>query len=806
MIETGDMDAWLWWLNTENTKLAEENPAIGLINAYGLYNAIELNPLNTTDNFNIFSIKEVREAMNWIIDRTYIVNDLWAGRGSEKFTYFKSVSPDYARTIDAQLALENEYAYDFEKGKAQIYDALETAGAYINQTTSKWYYKGKPIVVNCLIRIEDERLDTGDYVASQLEKLGLTTNLIHRSSGDCYLYWGVTAPSVAGDWHFYTAGWISTAMTAYDDTNCWSLYQPDNMPLLELWQPSPILIDAYTKLNDAQYQSMDERNTLVEQCSSEMLKDGLFDWYIDQEVSFPYSLERLNTSIVDLYGGDHAYWYLKFARGNEPGGSIKYGAMSFWIEGFNPVGGFNWLYDVYAQYIVEDEGVYFHPHSGIAIPHRADFMVETAGPTGTEINVPSDALMYDVFNETFYAAGPNVTAKSKVTYNFTYGKWHHMEDINQADVMYGIAECFKVVTPGTTTNLYDVTCITPERRIFTSNFKGIKWLSDTVAEVYTDYWHPDKTYIAYYTDVWPPVPWEGIALANKVVSEKQLAWSTDQSDIWGVDMLDLIKGTSLPILKDAYDELAAANYIPPELANPYVTESEATARWAAKGQWYNTTGNWWVSNGPYSVDTVNVGAYQITFKAFRSYPFKADAFDSMIVMQEPEVSFTSVPTNVVPGLDAVFNLSVTAIGVPYEKVDMRYLLIDPSEAVMKSGTSMDLGGGAFSVELSATDTAAMTAGSYKLLTVTVGEEYAVPTKTETVFTVVPELAYFQTLVADLEAQLDTQGSSMTALETKIDDLTTSVTASQNTLNYALGIGVLGLLVGLGAVVLSLRKK
>jgi peptide/nickel transport system substrate-binding protein len=205
MIETGDMDAWLWWLNTENTKLAEENPAIGLINAYGLYNAIELNPLNTTDNFNIFSIKEVREAMNWIIDRTYIVNDLWAGRGSEKFTYFKSVSPDYARTIDAQLALENEYAYDFEKGKAQIYDALETAGAYINQTTSKWYYKGKPIVVNCLIRIEDERLDTGDYVASQLEKLGLTTNLIHRSSGDCYLYWGVTAPSVAGDWHFYTA-------------------------------------------------------------------------------------------------------------------------------------------------------------------------------------------------------------------------------------------------------------------------------------------------------------------------------------------------------------------------------------------------------------------------------------------------------------------------------------------------------------------------------------------------------------------------------------------------------------------------
>jgi peptide/nickel transport system substrate-binding protein len=556
-------------------------------------------------------------------------------------------------------------------------------------------------------------------------------------------------------------------------------------------------------LNDADYLTFDERNDLVATISDLMLEDGCTVYYLDQLVSFPHSTD-LGDFINDLYGAFHGYWGLKSIRRDEVGGTIKLGAMSFWIEGFNPVGGFGWLYDVYAQYIVEDEGVYPHPHTGVMIPHRADFVVETAGPTGTEISVPSDALMYDVFNETYYAVGSDVTAKSKITYDFTFGKWHHMEDINQADVMFEIAETFKIVTPGTTTNLYDVNTITGERRIFTSNFKGIKWLSDTVAEVYTDYWHPDDTYIAYYNDVWPTGPWEGVAMANKVVSEQQLAWSEDQSDVWGVDMLDLIKGGSLAILKEAYDEYAALNFIPQDIED-WVTESEATARWTAKGNWYDTYGLWWVSSGPYFVETVNVADYQITFKAFRSYPFKADALDSMITMREPEVSFTGLPTNVVPGLSATFDLGVTVAGEPYSDVAMKYLLIDPTGQVLSSASAMDLGGGDFSVELTATDTAALTAGSYKLLTIAVGEEYAVPTKTETVFTVIPELAYFQTLVADLEAQLESSDNTIASLQSSVDDLNTSLAASQNNTNIALGIGVLGLLAALGAVYLGLKK-
>jgi hypothetical protein len=60
MIETGEMQGWLWWLNPENTELAEQSDKVDLVEAFGLYNEFFVNPLVTTDSFNPFSIKEVR--------------------------------------------------------------------------------------------------------------------------------------------------------------------------------------------------------------------------------------------------------------------------------------------------------------------------------------------------------------------------------------------------------------------------------------------------------------------------------------------------------------------------------------------------------------------------------------------------------------------------------------------------------------------------------------------------------------------------------------------------------------------------
>jgi len=803
-IESGEMQAWLWWLSAESTKVAEASEKVSLVDAYGLYNELFINPLETTEGFNPFSIREVREALNWLIDRNYITNEIWFGRGTPKWTIFHPVSPDYARVAEFMKQLEAKYQYNFEKAKLQIFTALEKAGATLKE--GKWYYNGEPITVRILIRIEDERKDTGDYVASQLEKLGFTVERLYKPSRDAFRYWGALAPTKRGDWHIYTAGWIAMALTAYEDDLPWFMYSPDNAPLFGEWEPSPLLREAMDKLVNGKYNSMEERNELVKQIAELDLAEGVHIWYLSQIVSFPYSAD-LGPFVYDLYGGDQNFWALRTLRYKTgPGGDIKLGARALFIEGFNPGAGFSWLYDVYALYLVQDTGVYPHPHTGRYIPVRGEFTVETAGPTG-KLDVPSDALTYDIDERSFKSVGTGVKSTSKVTFTYTLGKWHHGQPITKADILYAIAEVFRLTN--NKTDIYDPIAASPARMLFTKYFKGIKFLDENTAEVYIDYWHPDETYIASYADVWPSVPWELWSLMNKLVSEKKAAWSIDKADEWGVDMLDLTKGTSLALLKSAYDELSAQNYIPPELKG-IVTESEASERWNAVGNWYNTKGHFWISSGPFMFGKADPDALQMTFEAFREYPFKADKWDNMLTVKVPEITVSEVPSVVVPGLSASFNLTTTVAGQPYERATIKYLLSDIQGRIISSGYAVNLGGGKYSVKLTSDETSKMSAGSYTITFISVGEEAALPVSKKTTFTVIPELAYFETLVKGLSSELggrvSTVEGSIDTLTATVEKLSTELSNVRSTLNMMTAVAGVSIIIAIVALGLALRKK
>lgn len=807
MIEADQMQGWLWWLNPENTELAEASPDVELIESFGLYNEFFVNPLETTGDWNPFSIKAVREALNWLIDREYIVNELWFGRGVPKTTIFKAIGPDYARVADYMNQLEAEYEYDFDKAKIAIFTALEDAGAEL--VDGKWYYEGDPVKAKLLIRIEDERRPTGDYLASQLELLGFTVERNYKPSRDAYSYYGALSPTAAGDWHIYTSGWISLAMVAYEDDLVWFMYAEDNAPLYGVWAASPLLVDAYTTLNNGEYLSASHRNELVKTCTDLSLEDGGHIMYMDQLVSFPISAD-LGPMVYDLYGADQSLWGLRTMRYPEAGETIKLGARAIFVEGFNPAAGFSWLYDVYVQYLIEDTSVWPHPHTGRYIPLRAEeFDVDTAGPDGT-LSVPGDALKYDVTAQAFQAVGPGVTATSKVTFNYSMGTWHHGESIVPEDILAQVAQRYKLVTPGT--NLYDAVAATPKRTVFTNNLKGIKFVDDNIVEVYIDYWHVDDTYISWYADPWPQVPWELWALQNELVSNQLAAWSIDYADIWDVDMMDLTKGTSIDLLYDGdegvtssgYLELSAANYIPPELVGR-VTVAEAEARWTALGTFYTTYDHWYASSGPYMFDNADTTALQITMNSYSGYPYYADRYNNMLTVAVPDVAATDIPTEVVPGLAATFEFTVTVAGTPYDKAEMNYLLMDPLGVLVLSGTATNLGTGVFTVDLTPQQTAGLVAGSYSFTTITTGEEAAIPTTEETAFTVVPELAYFQTQIAALQTQLSSVQTSVATLQQTTEDLNTALEAAQSMQNVLLGVAVVSMILGVGAIAVALRR-
>jgi len=804
MIEKGEMTAWLYYLRlSENIQKAEESAEVDLIKTYGGANELLINPLETTGGFNPFTIREVREALNWLIDRNYIVNEIFKGRAVPRWTIFRAVSPDYSRIVDYAKILEAKYAYNFDKAKSQIFEALAKAGAEYKD--GKWYYEGEPITINFLIRPEDERKDFGDYIANQLEKIGFTVNRLYKRSRDAFLLWGSYEPSKRGEWHIYTAGWAFTGITAYDDSDPWFLYSPDNAPIFEEYRGLPLLREALDKLNNAEYKSMEERIELLKRICELSLEDSVHVWIVDQIQPVPAS-SKLGDKVIDLYGGGQSFWYLRTLRYKTgAGGDIKLGNRAMFIEGFNPIAGFSWLYDVYVYYLVADAGVFPHPHTGLYIPIRTSFTVETAGPDG-KLDVPSDALKYDLTSEKFKPVGPGVNATSKVTFKITWGKWHHGQPITKADILYGIAETFKVTVE--TSPLYDPVAASPGRTIFVKTFKGLRFVSDDTVEVYLDYWHVDKSYIASTASVWTDTPWELLVLANKAVLDKKVAWSVDMADEWGVDQLDFTKGSSLNILSEILATIQE-NYIPPELEG-FVDASEAAARWSALKSFYKTRGHFWVSNGPYVFASADTTALQVTLEAFREYPFKADKWDTMLTVKIPNVRVTDAPEKVVSGLAAGFSLRSEVAGQPYDKASVKYLLTDASGNLVASGIARAYGGGVFKIELTGEDTSKLAAGVYSLKLIAVGEEAALPYLTEYTFTVTPAISYFESLSESLRAELSTK---ILTLENRIETLSESVSELRNRLNsmesivnISIVLAALSILLALVALILLLRKK
>ena len=89
----------------------------------------------------------------------------------------------------------------------------------------------------------------------------------------------------------------------------------------------------------------------------------------------------------------------------------------------------------------------------------------------------------------------------------------------------------------------------------------------------------------------------------------------------------------------------------------------------------------------------------------------------------------------------------------------------------------------------------MVAGSYKLLTITVGEEAAIPIFEEVVFTTTSEAAYIQSLVEDTQADIDALEESMATMDASLN---TAINDLRNMQYIAIGLAVIGILIAVGA--------
>ncbi|HEX9090201.1 MAG TPA: ABC transporter substrate-binding protein, partial [Anaerolineales bacterium] len=288
-LQANDIDVYAYTVSDATvfqTVKADSN--LSYTTAFGSYDEFTFNPAGPTfkdGRLNPFSDAKIREAMNWLVDRTYMSQEIFGGLANPKFTTLNSAFPDYARYIDTVRALEVKYAYNPDKAKEVVDAEMATLGATLG-SDGKWAFNGAPVTIIAIIRTEDARRQLGDYFSNQLETVGFTVDRQYKTRSEASPIWNQSDPA-EGKMHFYTGGWITTAISRDDATNFGYFYTPlgSSSPLWQNYINTPEFKDVADKLWVNDFATLDERKSLFETALKLAQEDSIRVWLVDQ-VSF----------------------------------------------------------------------------------------------------------------------------------------------------------------------------------------------------------------------------------------------------------------------------------------------------------------------------------------------------------------------------------------------------------------------------------------------------------------------------------------------------------------------------------------
>ncbi len=653
--------------------IVDANPDIDYVKSFGSHNEFSFNPVPffTDGRFNPFGIPRIREAMNWLIDRDYIANEILGGLAVPKYTVLNAEFADARdRYPDLVEAIEYYYGYQPEHAFDVIATEMLAQGAYIDDTTGTWHDDGEELEIILLIQKGDHREELGYYLGDQLERIGFRVAYDFKTAGDADAIWLHGDPA-CGEFHIYTGGGVATV--SRDQGGDFAFFYTDMGPPVPLWQAydtDPVFYEVSHKLNQNLFTSMQEREQLFEQALWLAMKDSVRIWLTDNR---GFSALKKNVGLAaDWAGGIEGSWmwahtvHFKDACGNPAvGGNLRVAVPSILRQPANPIAGSNWEYDMFWIRATGDAGWAIDVRDGLRWPHnfeKAEVTVQTGLPVGVStdlghdwvtlsfapsIAVPGDAWAdWDAATQQFIPAstrfpgGTTALRKSVVYYpkDIFETPIHDGSTLSMGDFIIGAILSFdraKEASP-----IYDSSAV-PSFNSFMSAFKGVRFITDNpeyglIVETYSDDWTMDAELCV--STWWPvyaqgPAVWHTLAVGIRAEADKQLAFSSPKATALGVEWTSFIAGPSLAYLSMYLGDAKATNYIPYEpTMGLYVSQSEAAERWSNLEEWYAAKGHFWVGSGPYCLESVDLIQKMIHLERFENYP---DPRDMWLFLLDP---------------------------------------------------------------------------------------------------------------------------------------------------------------------------
>jgi peptide/nickel transport system substrate-binding protein len=762
---------------------AIEDASLPSTRSVGGYYGISLNPAVFTDTtvLNPFSNRKIREALNWLIDRNYLNQEVYAGGSLPKFLPITTQLTDYTNLIDTVRGLEAKYAYNPDKAKEVIDAEMPGLGAELG-ADGKWQFNGKPVTLFFMIRPDGDgtRKPMGDYVANQLETVGFTVDRQYKTSSEAFPIW-LDTPAVDGLWHLYTAGYTPGGFPRDERISC--CQQAYLNTSTQAGEPyiSNVSDPEFQKLGDdlaqGNFSSKEERDQMMRRALELALEDSLFVWTIEQQSYAPYddNIQVTWDLALNYESGSVGPYNLRL-KGQE-GGTLKIGTNDLFSQPWNPIAGSNSVWDAGVirattqgtSSTVGGGGLMADPFTGLAYPQRiesAELTYREGLPiqqtldwltvtSESQIDVPEDAWVdWDATEQRFITAsekfpeGTTANIKSVVVYPadlYDTVKWHDGSPISVGDFVMAIIQSLDPAKPESP--IYDESLALS----INANLEALKGYRITstdplTIEAYSDSYNSDAE--LNILTLWPLSPfgltgedsWPMLAISNLAEANKELAYTSDKADQLKVEQTSWIGGPSLEILSKYLEQATSESYIPYEpTLGQFITQEEAALRYANLKQWYDDHGHFWVGTGPYYLDQVFTTEKTAVLKNNPDFP---DLANRWAMFNEPRFaeSVLDGPAQIKAGEEAVFDATVTFKEEPYPQSDIqgvKYILYDATGAVAAVGDATAVGDGHYQVTLDADTTSQLPSGASRLEIAVVPIPVAVPSFTSLDFVAVP---------------------------------------------------------------------
>ncbi|RAO98976.1 hypothetical protein PW5551_06860 [Petrotoga sp. 9PW.55.5.1] len=656
--------------------------------------------------FNPLAIQEVRFAMNFLINRQYIVDEIQQGAGGPMFTMATPGQPGTQPYVDIGAKMgftpegNQELALEMiENAMREAANLPENQGRLIKQG-QWWTFDGEPVTLKFLIRVDDPegRLRSGRYIADQIEKAGIKVERLERDrSAITTAYYSNPADL---EWHIYTEGWGAGATRKYWHHIVSQMYAPwyANMPGggdPANWNYVQEEIDYLTqKVYTGNFSTEEEYWDSILRATELGIEDSVRLYISYQDDYYVANKNNYNRRVAYGLGDGLNQWSIITSdTKNREVRATQYSAQGvLFMSAWNPVGtaGFNDVFSINVASTMYDYGMFESPASADITPSKiiprldtldTKFEMDEDGELVGLIQVPEDAIKFDPHTKQWVNVGSGLTSISVCTYDIVYGVWNNGVSESLADYMFAPAYAWDLsVDSGSGDTRYDVT-------YSTNTLPGLevevarKLNPDGSITVWFNYNFPvDLMYLASWgAPSWNVsasghpvgVSWEIVEALTRLVenggaSGRQYTFSATAAG-GNVYEVDVIEPVCVGDIKVELQKMINENYVPVYIKD-YVTPKEAVERYQKTLDFVNKHNHAYIGNGPFFMERYDpVGRFvELTAVRDERYPFERGYWNEYFETTRLNVDGIDLAFAALAVLDLPVYINVSEVLYPYD--------------------------------------------------------------------------------------------------------------------------------------------